>query len=146
MAIWQRLIQVYERVRRRFERNEKFENVLQSIIDWNDETPIIQLEEESISPILAGSDTVAAFVHAAALHLTQTPVVWETLRHRIDTATATGKLSNSAQYNETKDHVLNTQLIVEEKVWILPNIGTSSPRRPKRKFVRYRKATSKIES
>lgn len=120
----------YEQVRRRLQSDEKFGDVSQSIIDKNGgDLPRLQLEQESIGPVLAGSDTVAVFLRAAMMYLVRNSSVLGKLQHEIDTAAADGHLSTVAQYNEIRNHTPYAELVIKETMRIYSSIESVLPRK-----------------
>lgn len=124
----------YKQVRNRFkdlqDSTVKFSDILQNIIDkpGNETmTPEI-LEQESVNPILAGSDSVGAHLRAVVLYVATNPRVLTKLLNEIDAADEQGLLSDIPQFDEVKKHIPYIELVHKEALRIYPITGGYLPR------------------
>lgn len=85
------------------------------------------LEQESVDPILAGSDSVTAHVRTIILYVSANPVVLAHLRAEIDVADAKGLLSEVPRYHEVADNIPYIELIMKEAFRIYPIVGGALP-------------------
>jgi cytochrome P450 len=85
------------------------------------------LEIESVTPVVAGSDTSATAMRAAILYIFTNFDVYHKLMAEIDEADNAGKLSTPSKYNEIKDLPYLTA-VIREVLRIYPPIGTPFPR------------------
>lgn len=110
----------------------KPDDVLQRILEQNKDRAsglsAEMLEQESIAPIMAGSDSVASYLRSAILYVASTPRVLDRLRAEIDAADLAGKLGPTAQYNEIREHVPFVDPISKEVFRIYPVATTPMPR------------------
>lgn len=122
--------QVRNRLKNLEDSNLRFSDVLQGIIDksGNENMATEMLEQESVSPILAGSDSVGAHIRAVVLYVATTPRVLAKLRREIDEADEQDLLSDIPQYDEIKKHLPYVDLIHKEALRIYPIVGGSLPR------------------
>lgn len=109
-------------------------DILQWIIDKNNPDsengpmPWPVLEQESLGPILAGSDSVAAHLRAVVLYVSTNPRVLVRLRAEIDAADEKGALSKIPQFQEVRKHVPYVDLIMKEAMRIYPIVGSPLPK------------------
>ena len=128
----------YEIVRQRYKdlqkSTTKHDDILQSIIDKNNPDsedgplPWPVLEQESIAPILAGSDSVAGHIRAAIFFLSTNNAARARLRTEIDAADAKGALSEVPRFHEVKEHIPYMDLIMKETMRAYPVVGSPLPR------------------
>jgi cytochrome P450 len=106
-------------------------DLLQRFMEYRDQdgNPISHedLEIESVTPVVAGSDTSATAMRAAILYIFTNFPVYNKLMKEIDDAEAAGKLSTPCKYNEIKDLPYLTA-VIREVLRIYPPIGTPFPR------------------
>jgi cytochrome P450 len=106
-------------------------DLLQRFMEYRDAdgSPLTSedLEIESVTPVVAGSDTSATAMRAAILYIYTNFDVYHRLMAEIDTADKAGKLSTPCKYNEIKDLPYLTA-VIREVLRIYPPIGTPFPR------------------
>lgn len=126
LAYWQ----AKNRLRDLQDSTSKFSDVLQDIIDKSSDKTLPPgfLEQESVAPIFAGSDTVSGHVRAAVLYITTTPRVLAKLRKEIDDADSEGLLSDKPTFDEIRKHLPYVELVHKEAMRMFPVIGSYFPR------------------
>ncbi|KAF2100311.1 cytochrome P450 [Rhizodiscina lignyota] len=124
----------WSQVNKRFDAQdeEKHEDILQWIIEREDrEGQRLSkgvLENESVAPVLAGSDTSATVLRAIILYVATNPRVLNKLHEEIDRADAAGLLSTPPKYEEIRQHVPYIAPIMREALRMYTVVGSPMPR------------------
>ena len=118
----------YDQVRKRFSSSEAHSDILQWIIDHEDKSgdrlSQAMLEQESLAPVFAGSDSTAAVLRVMTLHVATNPRIHAKLMSQIDVADAAGHLSEIPRYDELKQHVPYLDALLKESLRIYPIVGS----------------------
>jgi cytochrome P450 len=120
----------YDQVRKRFDSNETHSDVLQWIIDHEDKSgkrlTYGMLEQESLGPVFAGSDSTATVLRFLTLSIASNSRIYAKLMGQIEAAEAAGQLSDVASYDEIRNYVPYMDSLVREALRCYPVIGGPS--------------------
>ena len=120
----------WSQLNRRFEGKDtgRHSDILQWLIDHENRNGERlsrgRLEEESVAPVIAGSDTAATVLRAIVLFLSTNRRVLDKLRREIDNADEAGVLSTPPKYKELTQHVPYIAAIMKESLRLYPVLGS----------------------
>lgn len=122
----------YEQVGKRFAEEDRgkgrYNDILQWIVDREGKEgqrmSQVMLEQEAVSPVLAGSDTTAGVMRSVVLHVASKPRVLSKLQHEIDDADRTASLGQGvASWEGAKRHVPYVEAVCREGLTMFPVVG-----------------------
>jgi cytochrome P450 len=81
------------------------------------------IEQEAVSPILAGSDSTGALLRTIVLYVSTNTKVWTKLTRQIDEADSKGLLSCPPKLEEIKQHIPYLDCVIREALRMGPVVG-----------------------